>query len=147
MKIIITFLILVGSVILALSLSPLMEGMHDFRTDYQTDSFYANTAGGVTNSTVNLRADLWNSDLSKLSVSSNISTDSPAANSYNPLGRALIITGLAAASNRTLTVSYDTPALEGYDAVEDMITVSPNLWIAGIIVVPLAGLIFLFKKK
>lgn len=147
MKVFGAFIILIAAVVFALTLSPLMQGMHDFRTDVQTDNFTVTTGAAVTSANLSLRLALYDGNLANLSVTSNVTADTPSVDSYNAASRTILVSSLAQSNTRVLTVSYDTPALDDYESVDDIVTISPNIWIAAAVAIPLGGLIYLFKRR
>lgn len=76
-----------------------------------------NTAAGAYAVNVTLGRDIYNDDsVSILDISSNISTDTPSAASFNSVSRALEVGGLDQSQTRTLAVNYlidSTTLVEG----------------------------------
>lgn len=138
MRIFYSFLIIFCSVILWLL--PVSQGIYDFETDLKLDNLYATTAVGTTNSTIQLTSDIYDDDTGTLSISSNDSDDVPAIYSYNATTRALVVTGLADNTTRTISATYDVDAIEGPEAIGDFFEIFPFLWIVIISVFPVAGL-------
>lgn len=65
------------------------------------------TAAGQTSANITLSNLIYNSTISKItSISSNISSDTPAAFTFNALSKILTISGLASDSTRTIEITY-----------------------------------------
>lgn len=139
------FLIILTSIILLFL--PISTGVYDFRTDVKEDSFTVTTGAASTNTTVSLNKAVYDDDTSTIEVQSDLSTDVPLFSSYNATTRATVFTGLTADSTRTLTVSYDYDALEGSDAINNIVGQVQWWWLLSILMLPLAALIMIFYKK
>ena len=142
MKIFYSFLIILTAAFLLML--PVTSAVYDFKTDLREDSFSVTTAAASTNATVILVKALYDEDISTTSILSDNATDVPIANSYAVASRALLITGLADNTTRTLAVSYDVYALEGLTAIDTLISKVYLLWLLCIIAFPIAALLSLF---
>lgn len=78
----------------------------DAVTETATNSF-ANIPVGSGNATVTLSRAIYNNDVqSIIGVASSEDADAPAAFTFNSVSKALLVTGLAATGNRTLSVEF-----------------------------------------
>ena len=102
-------LIMFGVMFMIIVMPFLINGIHDARTDTFEESFASTTtAAGVVSANVSLSYNLFADAAANVnSVSSNITSDSPSASTYNTVGDILLVTGLTASQTRTLTVNYD----------------------------------------
>lgn len=138
------FLILVFSALLWLI--PVTSLTNDFQTDITENDFYVATGEGTTNTTVSLTDSIYDNDTSTLTVSSDLTTDIPTYVSYNTTTRATVFNGLTANTSRTLTVTYDTDALNS-DNWSSLLSRIPLIWMIIIICFPLAGLVSILFIK
>jgi len=145
MRIFYAFLIVVVSAILFML--PVTEAIYDYRTDLRTDTFSTTTAAAVTSANVTLLTGLYDSDISTIDIDSDDSTDDPLANTYNATSRVLNVTGLTAATTRTLDITYDIDALEGSDAIGKIADIVPFVWMILIIAFPPAALFAIFTGR
>lgn len=138
----------VAIIFLVLMLPGVTTGTESFRTDVKTQSYSVTTAGGATSQNVTLGWELWNNAVTEVTnLSSNMTTDNPVANSYAAAGNLLEITGLAAATTRTVSVSYRTAGLDSYQGAEQASTKLPAVVIGLIVLIPLALLAAIFIKR
>ena len=144
MKVVVIF---IAVIILAIALPAVTTGVFDFRTDIIEEEFVMDTAGGVTNTTVQLGEPLWDASVAYAQVSSNDTTETPTTNSYTSATRALIITNLNAGTGHILTVSYNTEGLSGYTGAEAGVTKLPLAVVVSIVILPLALLVLLFLRR
>lgn len=135
------FLVLIAVIIVAGMLGGLMNSVIAFRTDELTQVFNETTAAGVTTANVQLSTDLWKDNIAYTSISSNNTSDSPAASSYNATNRQLNIAGLLANSSRTLTIDYDIEALGDYPGIDDAILHFPTVIVVGLVIFACAAII------
>lgn len=106
----------------------IMTGTHDILTDASTEIANVTTAGGITTADVTLSPGLYNDDTdSVLAVTSSLGTDAPVAGSYVAATDALTVTGLTAADNRLLTVSYEYEATTDYTGMGALARMAPTL--------------------
>lgn len=145
MRIFYAFLIVLVSVILWML--PVTEAVYDFRTELRTDTFSTTTAVGVTSANETLLDDLYDDDTGSVDIDSDDATDIPLANSYNGTTQVLNITGLTANTTRTLDVSYDVSALEGYDAISTLLDRVSWIWMLVIISFGPAALFAIFTGR
>ena len=145
MRIFYAFLIVVVSAILFML--PVTEAIYDYRTDLRTDTFSTTTAAAVTSANETLLVGLYDSDISTIDIDSDDSTDDPLANTYNATSRVLNVTGLTAATTRTLDITYDIDALEGSDAIGKIADIVPFVWMILIIAFPPAALFAIFTGR
>lgn len=126
-----SFLILV--LIVFLWLLPVSDSVYAFRTDLRTDRITVETLAAVTTGNVTLFKAVYDDDVSTIDIISSDSDDSPLYSSYNATTRLLDFSGLAASTNRTISVSYDIDAIEGSAAIDTLLDYAP--WIYWILAV------------
>lgn len=145
MRIFNAFLIIIVSAILFLL--PLTEGIYDFRTDLQTDTFSVSTNATATAANVTLLNVLYDNDTTTISILSDTSADIPVYSSYNITSRDLEMSGLAVSTTRIITASYDVDALEGSDAINTIVGYVPFIWLLAIIGFAPAALVAIFTGR
>lgn len=139
----VALLVIAGVVFLILLANPLLEGLHDFRTDNQSDAFSVNTtgSGSITTGNVTLTQALFQSGVQHVtSISSNWSADVPLATAYNSNTRILTVSGLVANQTRTLNITYDRGVLDGN--IDQVANTTPTIWIfsiVGLLLLAIAG--------
>ena len=119
---------------------PVTDTVYDFQTDLETDTFVETTAVAATTANLTLSTAIHDNDTDTITITSDTSDDSPLYSAYNTTTRALDITGLAANTTRTLTVTYDIYALAGGDAIETLTDRIPLVWLLTIIAFPMAAI-------
>lgn len=132
---------ILGIVMLFLMMPIVMTSLHGFQTDEYTQiEVGVVTGGGDTDTEVTLDYELWQDEIQYVnSVSSNETGDSGAsADSYVSATQVLTIDGLAVSTTRTLTIDFDTEALEGYTGLSELTSFAPML----IVMVGIIGLLF-----
>ncbi len=103
-----SLLIVFGALLLIIQLPLLFGSIHDARVDDYTQSVAGVvTAAGIYAANVTLSQELWSGSVSLVDVSSNLSSDSPSADSYNSVSGVLLVGGLDAGKTRTLEIVYD----------------------------------------
>jgi hypothetical protein len=137
MKIILVVIALIGVIFLAISAPGLLAGLDDLRTDNQAQQYIVATGVGVTNSTVQLPAVLWEGSPVNASATSNITTDTPVVDNYTASNRVVSISGLTANTTRILTVSYLTAGLTDYTGAEQTSRNFPTIYMVVIILIPI----------
>ena len=144
MRIFYSFIILVLSVILILM--PVTDGVYDFKTDVREDRLPATTAAAITSANVTLQKSVYDDDATTISVFSSLSSDVPVLSSYHAPTHSANVTGLAASSTRTLTVSYDVDAINmaGLSTFLDLLSF---IWIILWIAFPIAGIAAIWLGK
>lgn len=101
-------LLLLGALLLIICLPLEFNSLHDARVDSYTQSFAeVTTAPGATSANATMAIALWGDSITAVSVSSNITADTPAASAYNKVSRTLTIGGLVSNQTRTLTAEYE----------------------------------------
>lgn len=132
----------VGGAIFALVLlfwigTPAIEnGVHDWRTDEQTQAEIVVTGVGETTADVILDYDLFgNNETEIISITSSI-TETPVATDYTSITNTLEVSALTADETRTLTIIYNTP-------VDDLVMDALGPFLTILILVGLTGLILL----
>jgi len=103
-----SLLIVFGALLLIIASPFVFASVDDAITESASQSFAGVT--GTDNATVYLGRALYNDDTQSVTgISSNETSDSPSAYSYNSVSRALVVSGLVS-SNRTLEVEFDIDA-------------------------------------
>lgn len=125
---------------------PITEGVYDFRTDVKEDLFFYETAGGTT-ANVTLIKEIYDDDISTVSILSDDGDDIPTATSYDPATRTLGISGLDTATNRTLAISYDVDALGLSTAMTVFIDRISWIWLLCVIAFAPAAIAAIFMNK
>lgn len=79
-------------------------------SDEYTENFNSiSTGAAVTTSNVTLAQDIYEDHINQvISISSNVSSDSPSATAINTVSRLLDVSGLSPSTIRTLSVTYRT---------------------------------------
>jgi len=139
------FLIIFASVFLWLL--PVSSATYDFRTDLKEDRFTVQTSAGVTTGNATLFKGVYDNDTSTVDISSSDSDDSPLLSSYNSTTRLLSFSGLAASTNRTITVNYDTSALPGAGAINTVLDYTPWFYYLLCVAFPITGLAAVFTGR
>ena len=143
MKIFYSFLIIVAGIILLLL--PITQGIYDFRTDQKTDTVTVTTGAGVTTSNVTLSKFLYDSDTAHVVFTSSIA-ETPTVSTYNGTTKALEVTGLTAATSRTLGITYPVSALLGFSSFDVLMNITPFIWYILVVALMIAGLLAVFLK-
>lgn len=141
MKVFYGFLIIMVAV--GLFLLPVTSAVYDFRTDLKEDTFRYETGAGVLTGNVTLLKAVYDNDFSTISVTSDDSDDVPVLVEYHTTNRVLDISGLAASTNRTLTVSYDVDALSASGALSGFMDKVPWIWMIMVVCFPIAAIVYL----
>lgn len=139
------FLIIFVAVVLILL--PVSRGVYDYRTDVREDLFNYETGGGVTTANVVLHSPIYNDDTSTIVLYSDLATDVPLFAAYNTTTRLVDITGMTAASNRTLRVNYDTDALVSNVALSTFMDWLPYIWLLIVFTLPMAAIYVIIKYR
>ena len=126
-----------------LAILPMTGAQYSLLTDLRADTFTVSTNSTATTGTVQLVKDIYDDDVTTISLSSNDVDDSPLYSSYNATTRALTVSGLAVSTDRTLTVTYDVDAINN-SAFSSALTVGGYPWLIMIVLFPLGGLIWLW---
>lgn len=101
------FVVLAIFLLLGAFSSPILDGIKGWRTEDTTEAFSVTTAAGVTTANVTLANDLYQDDVSEvISISSNISGESPIASTYSDTSGKLLVSALNPSATHTLTVNY-----------------------------------------
>ncbi len=124
---------------------PLTGAVYDFRTDLREDTISETTAN-LTADNVTLLKDLYADDINSVSISSNLTTDTPLALSYNAT-RLLFMTGLTDNTTRLLTISYDIDVFGGTAALNRVADIIPFIWMLSIIAFTPAALFAIFTGR
>jgi hypothetical protein len=137
-KIFYGFLTLVFSALLWLL--PITALIYEFKTDVTLNEFYITTSVGSTNTTLTLSHPVYDNVTSSILATSDLNTDLPTFVSYNTTTRATVFNSLTENETRTLSITYDTDALDS-GAWDTVLTIIPKIWLIIIICFPVAGLV------
>jgi len=104
-----SLVIVFGSLILLIGLPFAFQTIDDSVTQSYTQAISGvGTSAGEYAANVTLGRALYNNDSVAVSgISSNVSSDTPTASSYNSVNKALEVSGLADDETRTLTITFD----------------------------------------
>lgn len=87
--------------------SPILDGIKDWRTNDTTESFSVTTGAGETTSNMTLGYDLYQAATAEIvSITSNITGETPVASSYTEATKYLVLAGLNPSAVHTITISY-----------------------------------------
>ena len=101
-----SIIIIFAAMLLIIATPFVFTAIDDGVTEATTNSF-ANVPVGSGNATVTLSRSIYNNDVQAVTgVTSNESADAPTAFTFNSVSKALLVTGLAASNNRTLSVEF-----------------------------------------
>lgn len=139
------FLVLFLSSILWLL--PVSRAIYDYRTDIREDRFTVVTGPGETVESVVLLKPIYGDDTGTVSISSNVTADSPMVGSYNPDTRQLTVSGLAENESHLLAVSYDVSALIGHTAVSMFLNWLPYIWYLLLFIFPVATIYVIVRRR
>lgn len=125
-----------------------MTSAHELQTEEYVQTEAAVTTGAAEEAAdVVLDEDLWSDATANVvSITSDDGGDTPVAGTYTAATNTLNVTGLAADTTRTLTITYKTDALTDYTGMGAMVSVAPLLIFLGVIGAVLAGLYAGFKS-
>lgn len=87
--------------------APISDGIKGWRTSETTENYNVTTAAAVTSANVTLSYDLYQAATAEvIGITSNVTTETPVANTYTEATKRLLISGLDADATHTLAVSY-----------------------------------------
>ncbi|OGO00999.1 MAG: hypothetical protein A2Y58_03240 [Chloroflexi bacterium RBG_13_51_52] len=119
-----SIIIAFAAILLTIALPFVYQSIDDALTeDYEQSFAGVSTSAGAFASNVTLGRSIYRDDSAAVSeITSNISSDTPSAASYNSVSRALEVGGLEESAARTLVINYaiDNPGLE--DAMATFLT-------------------------
>jgi hypothetical protein len=93
------------------------------------------TLAAVTTGNVTLFRAVYDDYVSTIDITSSDSDDEPLYSSYNSTTRLLVFSGLAASTNRTISVNYDIDAIPESTAINTLLDYA--VWIYWILVIGL----------
>ena len=141
---------IIGVVILFIMFPMLMTSIDAFQTAEYTETESGVTTGaGVTTANVTLNKELWQDDEGNVtSITSNITGESPTADSYVTTTKLLTVAGLDVSETRTLIITYEYESLsDTYTGLKEFTRLSPFLIMVAILFVVLGGTYKAFKSK
>jgi hypothetical protein len=127
-------------------LLPITALIYTFQTDVTNNQFYVTTSPGITDTTVTLSDSVYDDDTSTIVVISDLNSDIPTLVSYNTTSRATVFNSLTDNASRTLTITYDTDALNS-GAWDSVLTIFPKIWMILILCFPVVGLVAILIGK
>lgn len=103
-----SLIIIFGALLLIIATPFVFTAIDDAITQEYTQSISGVTTGAGTYSTnVTMGRSIYNDDSESVSgITSNVSSDTPTASSYNSVSKALEVSGLDASQIRTLTIDF-----------------------------------------
>lgn len=103
-----SLIICFGAILLMVCMPLFNDSVHDARTDEYSQSFAGEETGsGVYSGNVTLSEDLFNDHVGNVEeITSNVSSDSPTATSYNSANNLLVYGGVVGSENRTMWYEY-----------------------------------------
>ncbi len=115
-----SLMLLLGACMIIILMAAVIEGIQDFRSeDYEEAHASVATAAGVTSANITLTNDLFGDRIQEVnSVASSLATDVPLVISYTASSNYLLVSGLTASGNRTITVDYKTGRLDDFFAAD-----------------------------
>jgi hypothetical protein len=140
-------LVVLVSIGLVAGLGAMNDGIKDFRTDLVTNNFILTTNTTSTNGTVQLTQPLWEGLTSESSISSNLSTDTPALTGYTVASKNLEFTGLTTNTSRLITVEYRTFGLGDYPGADTGVKFIPMALMLAIIFLPLLAVVMILLGR
>jgi hypothetical protein len=147
MKYMIGVLILLVALGLVAGLGAMTDGVKDFRTNMVTDNFVLTTNTTSVNGTVQLSRPLWEGLTTEASISSNITSDTPALTSYTAGSKSLNFNGLATNTTRLITVEYRTFDLTDYPGADTGVKFIPMALILATIFLPLISVVMVLLGR
>ena len=140
-----SLIIIFGALLLIIGLPAFFTSVNDAQVQEYTQTFAGVTTGAaVYSANVTLSEDLHNdSPISVTDSSSNITSDSPSAATYNSVSGVLTVEGLDASQTRTLSITYEIGSTILPTGVSVFFTMSIWFWLFAIIGM-IAGAIYAF---
>lgn len=140
-----SLIIIFAALLLIIATPFVFDSIDDAITDSYSQSFAGVTTGaGEYSENVTLSRALYNDDADSVTgVSSNITSDTPTAGTYNTVSHAVEITGLEASQVRTITVDFEIDSTTLPDGVATFLALWRWFWIF-IITGLAAGAIYAF---
>ena len=113
-----SLMLLLGAIMIIIMMAAVATAIQDFRSeDYEESHASVTTAAGVTSANLTLTQDLFGDRTAEVnSVTSSFGPDVPLVSTYTAANNHLLISGLAASGNRTLTVDYRIGRLDDFYA-------------------------------
>ncbi len=142
-------MLLLGACFILLLLPSVLPAMNQFRsTDFTEQHGTVTTAAGVTSANVTLSQDLFEDRTSEVSeITSTFVNDFPIASTYTTASNKLLVIGLAASENRTLTIKYKIGRLDDYVGADVGATTWPLMLLLGVLGVIGASIYVAYKKE
>jgi hypothetical protein len=114
--------------------TPVIDGVHNWRTQQLTQAVVMTTSGGQTTGNVTLNKDLFNGSTSEITSITSTYTETPVATSYVPATKTLTISAMVESQTRTLTIKYnansDDPIMQG---IGPFLTILIFMFVIGIV--------------
>ena len=146
MKKVMTVMMSVISIAIAFVVFPIItDATHNLLTDQETATVASvTTLDGSYTATV--QDDVYKDEIKYVTVTSSAASDSPVVSTVS--GKSITITGLdTSTSTRTLTIKYDTAALEEYTGLSSIISIAPLLVFVVIFLGMFAGSWAVFRNN
>jgi hypothetical protein len=147
MKYVIGILVILTAIFILGGLGAVTDGVKDFRTDWVADSYVLTTNTTTSNGTVQLVKPLWEGQISEATISSNLSTDTPALTGYTVASKNLVFNGLTTNTSRLITVEYRTFGLQNYPGADTGVKLAPTALIIGAVFLPLLAIVMILLGR
>ena len=140
-----SLIIVFGVLLLIIGLPAFFTSINDAQVEEYTQTFAGVATGAaVYSANVTLSEDLYNDNvISVTDSSSNITSDSPSAATYNSVSGVLLVEGLDASQMRTLSITYEIASTLLASGMGIFFTMSIWFWLFAIIGM-IAGAIYAF---
>jgi len=146
MKKVMTVMMSVISIAIAFVVFPIItDATHNLLTDQETATVASvTTLDGTYTATV--QDEVYKDDIKNVTVTSSVNTDVPVVSSVS--GKSISISGLnTSVQTRTLTIKYDTAALNEYTGLSAIISIAPLLVFVVIFLGMFAGSWAVFRNN
>ena len=126
-----------------------MTSTHELQTDeYIQTEADVTTDVAVTTADVVLTKALWDADVAYVtSVTSDLETDVPVADSYVAGTKTLTVSGLTVSETRTLVITHEYDGLTTYTGMGALVAIAPLLLFIAVLGVVIGGLYGSFKGR
>lgn len=134
-----SLMIVFGAILLIIATPFIFAAIDDAITQEYTQSIAGvSTSAGVYSANATLGRGVYSDDArSVLDISSNVTSDTPSAATYNSVSRVLTVSGLAQSQTRTLTVEFMIDSTTLPAGVATFLTLLRWFWV--FIIIGMAG--------
>jgi hypothetical protein len=127
-------------IVLILAGNVLPDVINTTAADHYSEPFEVATGAGQTSTNVTLSYDNYYSDLTGLTVQSNLQTDNPVITAYDKDTNGVTVSGLAQSQTRILTIGYYREAGTEFYGFGGFLKLLPVLVIIGGIIACILGI-------